>query len=76
MTKKHPHKRIMVISDSALRTCWGLSKFTVRDLVNDVNKYQHMVFVEFLEFVCRVAHVATFPKAEKEKDTSKIKRTI
>lgn len=40
--------------------CWGLSKITVKDLHRDFDRTQHMVFVEFLEFLCRVAHIAQF----------------
>lgn len=40
--------------------CWGLSKITVKDMDRDFDRTQHMVFVEFLEFLCRVAHVAQF----------------
>ena len=28
--------------------------------MRDYERTQHMVFVEFLEFICRVAHVANF----------------
>jgi len=41
-------------------SCWGLSKITVKDMDRDFDRSKHMVFVEFLEFLCRVAHVANF----------------
>ena len=56
VTKKHPLGRVLVISDKDVSTCWGLSKITVKDMDRDFERTQHMVFVEFLEFLCRVAH--------------------
>ena len=60
LAKKHPLGKMLVISDYQLMSCWGLSKITVKDMGNDFDRTQHMVFVEFLEFLCRVAHVAYF----------------
>ena len=42
------------------RTCWALSKMTVRDLARDQERTEIMVFVEYLEFLCRVAYIADF----------------
>ena len=58
----------MYISDEALSTCWALSKLTVKDLSRDQARTQHMIFVEFLEFICRVAHVALFQEPEKKRN--------
>ena len=55
----------MVITDEALATCWALSKFTIKDMARDFSRTQHMVFVEFLEFICRIAHKAHFIEPEK-----------
>ena len=50
----------MKISDRQLAACYGLSKITVKDMKRDFGRTQHMVFVEFLEYVCRVAHIVEF----------------
>ena len=52
--------RPMVITDSAITTSWGLSKLIVKDTQRDFARTEHMVFVEFLEFICRIAHEAYF----------------
>ena len=57
----------MYISDEALSTCWALSKLTVKDLSRDQARTQHMIFVEFLEFICRVAHAALFQEPDKKR---------
>ena len=38
---------------------------TVKDMDRDFERTQHMVFVEFLEFLCRVAHIVTFNDMKK-----------
>lgn len=74
VTKWHPLERILKISDYEVSVCWSLSKLTVKDMKRDYGRTQHMVFVEFLEFICRVAHVAHF--SEKDKRSSiRIKRS-
>ena len=60
LSKKHPLGKILSIKESDLETCWGLSKITVKDMEKDFDRTKHMVFVEFLEFLCRVAHIAKF----------------
>jgi hypothetical protein len=35
-----------------LRTCWYMSKMT---MLQDASRQNHMFFVEFLEYLCRVA---------------------
>lgn len=60
VTKEHPMERPMLISNDAILASWGLSKLTVKDLQRDYERSYHMVFVEFLEFMCRIAHIAKF----------------
>ena len=60
VSKKHALNRPISITDETIRTCWGLSKLTVKDMKRDYGRTQHMVFVEFLEFLCRIAHVTEF----------------
>ena len=58
--KTHALQKEMKISDRQLAACYGLSKITVKDMKRDYGRTQHMVFVEFLEYVCRVAHTVEF----------------
>ena len=67
ISKKHPLGKQLQIKDREIATCWGLSKLTVKDLDRDYGRTQHMVFVEFLEFICRVAHVAEFVDIDKKR---------
>ena len=45
--------------DRVSKTCWGLSKMTVKNVTKDYYVTQHMVFVEFLEFLCRLAYASS-----------------
>lgn len=45
------------MSDKEARFCYGMSKMTVDDEVRKTEKYHGMAFVEFLEWLGRVAHV-------------------
>ena len=56
--KQTKTKRMIQISDKIAKTCWGLSKMTVKNIEKDHKRTKHMVFVEFLEFICRLAYAA------------------
>ena len=56
-TERHK-KRTLLIDDKIAKTCYGLSKMTVKNLNKDFHRTKHMIFVEFLEFICRVAYAA------------------
>lgn len=43
--------------DKEIKFCFGMSKMTVKDEVKNVEEYERLRFVEFLEFIGRVAHV-------------------
>lgn len=52
----------LLISNSSLnvhvktiRKCYFISKMTCNDEATKFDNYNRMVFVEFLEFVCRIA---------------------
>ena len=40
----------------------------MKDLSRDQARTSHMIFVEFLEFICRVAHVAYFYEPDKKRN--------
>lgn len=44
------------VSMFEIRTCFNLSKMTLKDTAN-AERSQHLAFVEFLEFLCRLAYV-------------------
>ena len=67
VSKLHPLGKMLVVSDKEIAACWGLSKLTVKDLERDFGRTQHMVFVEFLEFICRVTHVAGWAEVDKKR---------
>ena len=60
VAKKHPLSKTLVYTDDNLKRCWGLSKITVKDMNRDFDRAKHMVFVEFLEFLCRMAQYCSF----------------
>jgi len=43
------------ISDKEIAVLFGVSKMTIIDEMGERNKYFNLEFVEFLEFICRVA---------------------
>ena len=46
-----------ILTDSSLEECFLYSMMTVTDELNKMKKYTYLVYVEFLEFLCRVAIV-------------------
>ena len=42
--------------DKEVKFCFGMSKMTVKDEVKNVEEYERLRFVEFLEFLGRAAH--------------------
>ena len=40
-----------------VRYCFGMSKMTVKDEVKSRRDYDHLIFVEFLEFIGRLADI-------------------
>ena len=55
---KKRKKRTLHIEDKIATTCYGLSKMTVKNISKDFSRTRHMVFVEFLEFICRIAYAS------------------
>ena len=47
---------LIAMSDKEARFCYGMSKMTVKDEVNNHEEYDKLRFVEFLEYLGRVAH--------------------
>lgn len=45
------------LSDKETRFCYGMSKMTIREEVEKHDDYDNLKYVEFLEFVGRVAHL-------------------
>jgi hypothetical protein len=48
------------VTQMELVQCWGFSKMTVKNEVNEFKKYNDMKLVEFLEFLARISE-STFP---------------
>ena len=44
------------LTEKEAKFCYGMSKMTVRDEVPNHHEYQKLRFVEFLEFIGRLAH--------------------
>ena len=66
-SKEHPLSRNLIVSDFEVTTCWGLSKLVVKDMQTDFDRTSHMVFIEFLEFICRIAHICQFVELDKRR---------
>ena len=66
-SKEHPLSRNLIVSDFEVTTCWGLSKLVVKDMQTDFDRTAHMVFIEFLEFICRIAHICQFVETDKRR---------
>ena len=49
-----------LLSENSIQLAYSRSKMTVVDEMTGGEKYMRMVFVEFLEFVARVAYLAYF----------------
>jgi len=45
------------VSEDQVKWSFGMSKMTVHDEIKDNSKYTKMQFVEFLEFIGRLAHI-------------------
>ena len=53
-------KRTYYIPLEKARTCWCLSKMPIEEPVKNKHLYSQMVFIEFLEFICRLAYIGDF----------------
>ena len=52
------HMADLGMLDQLVIQCWGLSKMTIENDIKQRDKYDRIVFVEFLELFCRVAEQA------------------
>ena len=46
------------MTDYKLESCFSLCMMTVLDEVNNMSKYDHIYFVEFLDMLCRIAIIS------------------
>ena len=52
------------ISEKEARYCFGMSKMTIKDEISNMAEYYKLRFVEFLEFVGRIAYTKFIDKDE------------
>ena len=55
-TKMLTDNPLIAMSDKEARFCYGMSKMTVKDEVTNHEEFDKLKFVEFLEYLGRVAH--------------------
>jgi len=48
--------RVLQISDWEIRQAYSFSKITIVDEMNQKDRYDNMLFVEFQDFICRCAY--------------------
>lgn len=61
----------MILSDEDLNYCFGMSKMTVIDELTHAKKYFKLKYVEFLEFIARLASVAKLKLGNKTQSNKK-----
>ena len=54
----------MYVQESEVKFCYGMSKMVVTDECATYKKYTELAFVEFLEFLGRLAHVKFLDSSE------------
>ena len=54
----------MYVQESEIRFCFGMSKMVITDECASYKKYTELTFVEFLEFLGRLAHVKFLDSSE------------
>ena len=59
-----------------IEQCWGMSKMAVENDITQREKYQHVTYVEFLEFFARISEMVYKDSSSSETLYSKIERLM